>query len=207
MLIKKIIVGFLGICVLSSCSSTRINSRQKCECDAPVFDKETAINLLDAWGHGAVKYRAFATNVDPYKVAGQFTMTYYTPEATLLPTVSPVQREGTQEIYDYFVGFLSNNPEMNIAYPEHMMAYQLGCGFGSAAGYYDFKLTNHATNQTSIAHARFTFVYEYKSEPFETFFEVESGIDKGKIIKQTNPAGWYIDQQQSSLLPVDVHKH
>lgn len=191
------------IVVSSSVFATELTN---CGCQSPKFDRETAVKLLDNWGQGAILYHANGSNIDPYMVAGQFAMSFYTPEATLLPTVSPVQRMGVQGIYDYFVHFLSSNPKMQLVYPEDLVANELGCGFGTVSGYYNFVLSDPKTKaEPKTVHARFTFIYEYKPKAFETEFTPESGINKGATIKQVNNPGWYIDLQQSSLLPSDSH--
>ena len=61
--------------------------------------------MLQKWGTSAEQY---GTNnfPDEYVGAGYFTMNNYTPDAVLLPTVSAIQRDGTQEIYSYFTHFL-----------------------------------------------------------------------------------------------------
>lgn len=194
-------IGF--IVVLFGISSSY--AMDMANCLAPKFTKDTAIELLQHWGDGALKHSSNVGGSDKYVTPGYFAMTYYTPDATLLPTVSPVQRYGTQDISNYFIGFLQNNPKMIIKSPEKLYARELGCGYGVASGYYDFILQDPKTNAKNTAYARFTFVYEYQPESFVTSFKVEDGANKGKVFKQTNPAGWYIDLQQSSLLPADNH--
>lgn len=195
----KFALSMIACCVSSSYAMTTQ------DCTAPKFTREIALELLQHWGDGALKHSSNVGGTDKYVSSGYFAMNYYARDATLLPTVSPVQRYGTQEIYDYFIGFLQNNPKMIIKSPEKLYARELGCGFGVASGYYDFILQDPKTNEKNTAYARFTFVYEYEKESFTTSFKVDDGVSKGKVLKQTNPAGWYIDLQQSSLLPTEHH--
>ena len=153
------------------------------------------------WGNGLQLYSVNSIP-DVYLGAGYFTMTYYTPDAILQPTVSPVQREGTQEIYDYFTHFLVTNPIMSIPSPESNVAMDLGCGYGGYVGYYDFEQYS-GTNKQTTTNARFSFTYKYMETAFTSSFIVESGSQMGQTITQTNQPGWYIYQQQSSALPIE----
>lgn len=170
-------------------------------CTIPAFNKQTAEQMLTNWGNGLQLY-SVNTIPDVYLGAGYFTMTYYTPDAILQPTVSPIQREGTQEIYNYFTHFLVTNPIMSIPSPESNVAMDLGCGYGGYAGYYDF-LQYVGTDKQKTTNARFTFIYKYMETSFTSSFMVESGSQVGQTITQTNQPGWYIYQQQSSALPIE----
>ena len=197
---KKILFTATLIVGMGTSYATSIN-----DCKAPKFTKDTAIELLQSWGEGTLKHSSNIGGTDMYVTPGYFAMNYYSADATLLPTVSPVQRYGTQEIYEYFIGFLQNNPKMIIKSPEKIYIRELGCGFGVASGYYDFVLQDPKTNIKSTASARFTFVYEYEHESFVSSFKATGGANKDKVYKQTNQPGWYIDLQQSSLLPLEHH--
>ena len=170
-------------------------------CQLPIFNKGIGNSMLQKWG-ASVKQYGSNNYSDIYIGAGYFTMDNYTSDAILLPTVSAIQREGTQEIYDYFTNFLVLNPIMSLPAPESNVFASLGCGYGGASGYYDF-ITNPGTAQESIVHARFTFIYKYESQPFNEAFIVEFGSQMGQTISQTNAPGWYVWAQHSSALPVD----
>jgi hypothetical protein len=187
--------------ILAACSSgsTTVNTTIV-QCNLPIFTPQIGQELLDSWAAGLQKYSA-NNNPDIYSSAGYFTMSYYTNDATLLPTVSSQQRDGTQQIYNYFIGFLAKNPVMSLPKSESTTFTPLGCGYGAADGYYDFILNPDTTNETHIVNARFTFVYGYESQPFNEQAVVESGPSMGQTITQTNKPGWYIFIQQSSVLP------
>lgn len=166
-------------------------------CPYPTFNNQIAQRLLTRWGNDLQKYNA-AHNSRIYNSAGYFVMNYYAPGAILQPTISPVQREGTQAIYDYFIHFLSSNPIMHFN-PESNEALSLGCGFGGYVGYYSFVI-NPGTSQESNISARFTFDYVYLSSKFiESFMEMSGSSNEGGQV--INYPGWYILVQQSSILP------
>ena len=171
-------------------------------CDLPTFTPQVGQQLLNTWGDNLVKYVTDPSFGGLYIAAGYFTMSNYTEDAVLLPTVSYVQRQGTQELYDYFVHFLANRPVMSLPNNgESTVFAQLGCGYGSADGYYDFQITNPETESVSIVNARFSFVYKYESQQIFESFMVESGPAVGQIFRQLNKPAWYIWSQQSSVLP------
>lgn len=180
-------------------SSNSGTSTHPASCPYPIFNNQIAESLLTSWGQGLQTYNK-ANNPDIYVSAGDFTMTFYLPYGVLQPTLSPEQRFGTHEIYDYFVHFLSSNPVMTFN-PESNVAHDLGCGFGSYAGYYNF-LTNPGTASESTLEARFTFIYEYIDRRFQESFVAESGASNGQTFIQTNQPGWYVLLQQSSALPI-----
>ncbi|MFN8769414.1 MAG: hypothetical protein ACK5Z5_05115 [Neisseriaceae bacterium] len=169
-------------------------------CPYPTFTDATAQSLLTKWGQGLQYYYTNPESSDFYVNAGFFTMSFYTPGATLQPTLSHVQRLGTQSIYDYFTGFLAKHPIMSFN-PESNIADALGCGFGGYVGDYDF-VTESGTPFESVTKARFTFVYQYMPNTFSESFTVESGNESGTVFKQqNNPNNWYIFFHQSSALP------
>lgn len=199
----KVITTTIGTALLlTACgagTTTTVNNNATPTCYAPTFTNSDAIALLSNWGQGLQTYSA-ANNPSVFVSAGFFTMKYYTPDAVLVPTVSAINREGTQEIYDYFTGFLAINPIMSIPNPESNIAMPFDCGVGVYSGYYDFR-TNPNTPQESTVHARFTFVYEYVPASFFESFVVESGPESGTSYTQQNAPGWYIYTQHSSALP------
>jgi len=187
--------------LITGCNSgTTVNNNEAPTCTIPAFNKQMAEQLIISWGNGLQLYSTNAIS-DVYLGAGYFTMTYYTPDAVLQPTISPVQRVGTQQIYDYFTHFLVTNPIMSIPSPESNVAMDLGCGYGGYAGYYNF-LQYSGTPRQKTTNARFTFIYKYVETPFVSSFVVESSSQSRQTITQTNQPGWYVYQQQSSTLPI-----
>lgn len=189
-------ISIFLLCTSCGAGSTTVIST----CNSPTFTNLTAESLITSWGNGLQTYN-LANNPDIYVSAGNFTMKYYTTDAILQPTLSPVQREGTQEIYDYFTEFLAKNPVMSTNF-ESNTAEALGCGYGVYAGYYNF-VVYPGTPQESVSQARFTFLYQYMPESFSSSFIVESGPNNGSTISTINTPGWYVSLQQSSLLPSD----
>lgn len=187
------IASILGAC--GSGNNVVVNH----SCYAPDFTDQVAQQLLTNWGNGLQTYN-LTNNPDIYVSAGYFTMSFYTPDAILQPTVSPIQREGTQQIYNYFTGFLKSNPVMSFD-PKLNDAASLGCGFGSYVGNYTFTLNPNTAQESTVA-GRFTFIYEYMPTVFTESFSVESEGGVGETFIQTNQPGWYIMQQQSSILPL-----
>lgn len=203
---KKLILAIIplvgvGLTACGSGGGTTTNNYYPDDCNAPTFNSTTGQQLLDSWGEGLQTYNANTYgDIGVESSAAFFTMSYYAPEAVLLPTVSFIQREGTQEIYDYFTHFLAKNPVMSLPNLESNVFMQLGCGYGGASGYYNF-VVNPGTVNESTVNARFTFVYKYESQTFNESAVIESGPMTGQTVSQTNLPGWYIDTQQSSILP------
>ena len=198
---KGLLLAISGLVILVGCNSGTTNNNTIVDCQLPTFTPEIGSSLLTQWGKNVQAYSpANYSGGDVYVSAGYFTMTNYTPDAILLPTVSSTQREGTQELYNYFTHFLALNPVMSIPNAESNIFEELGCGYGGGSGYYDF-VTNPGTQSESTVHARFTFIYKYESQPFTESFLVESGANVGQVKSQTNAPGWYVDTQHSSILP------
>lgn len=200
---NKILLCLFPALILTACNggSTTNNYNTIADCQLPAFNSHVGADLLNAWGVGLQTYNA-ANNADVEVSAGYFTMSFYTPDAILLPTVSYIQRYGTQEVYDYFTHFLANNPVMTLPNTESNIFVPLGCGYGGADGYYNFTL-NPDTPQESAVSARFTFIYKFESQSFTEQFTVADGPDAGRVITQTNLPGWYVLSQQSSALPIN----
>lgn len=167
-------------------------------CSYPTFTETMAESLITNWGAGLQSYYNQYSS-DLYMGAGYFTMSYYTPDAILQPTLSQQQLYGTQELYGYFTSFLAKNPIMSTTF-ESNAALSLGCGYGGYAGYYNF-VTYPGTLQESTTEARFTFIYQYEPSAYYESFTAESGTEQGTLFTQQNSAGWYISLQQSSVLP------
>lgn len=193
-LLSAIFIIVLGVTGCSSGSS----GNGTASCNAPQFNSQTAVLLLTRWGEGLQKYNAM-NNGDIYISAGNFTMSYYEPNAVLEPTLSAQIRVGTQQIYNYFIGFLSENPTMSFN-AESNISSSLGCGFGAYDGYYNFVVYPGTVKESSIS-ARFTFIYEYLGYPFTESFIAESGSSQGQNFTQNNSGNWYILAHQSSILP------
>lgn len=183
---------------LYGCGAGTSGNNGSYTCPYPTFNSQIAEQLLTSWGQGLQKYN-LANNADIYTSAGYFTMSYYAPDAVLQPTLSYIQREGTQAIYSYFTGFLSVNPIMSFN-PESNDTLAFGCGFGGYVGYYSF-ITNPGTLQESTVEGRFTFNYIYLTPSFTESFTAIGGVSNGQTFRQINQPGWYILVQQSSVLP------
>lgn len=183
---------------LYGCSAGVSGTNEPYNCPYPTFNDQLAQQLLTSWGNGLQQYN-LANNPDIYTSAGYFTMSFYAPDAILQPTLSSKQRDGTQQIYTYFINFLSANPKMSFN-PESNDAVALGCGFGAYAGNYSF-LTNAGTPAESIVEGRFTFNYVYLTPAFAESFIAIGGPSIGHSFMQKNQPGWYILIQQSSVLP------
>ncbi len=205
---KTIISSFLLLLIstaLVACNggSTTNNSYYSNDsCSLPTFNEATGQKLLSSWNDGLQMYNANTYGYSGVESsAAYFTMSYYAPDAVLLPTVSYVQRSGTQEIYNYFTHFLLKNPQMSLPQPDSIVFAPLGCGYGGADGYYDFRITDPDTLVESTVHARFTFIYKYESQSFAESVNIEAGSMAGQTVTQTNLPGWYVYVQQSSMLP------
>jgi uncharacterized protein (TIGR02246 family) len=96
--------------------------------------------------------QAWATK-SPEKVTALFA-----PGAVLLPTLSDQERTTTAAIRDYFVGFLKQSPVGHI----DTSSIRLGCNMAARMGNWSVKLTDPLTHKTSVAHARYTFIYTYE---------------------------------------------
>lgn len=202
---RNLLLAISGLVILAGCNGGTTNNYTNntiVDCYLPTFTPAIGSYLLTQWGKSVQNYSPNNfSGGDVYVGAGYFTMSNYTSDATLLPTVSSVQREGTQELYNYFTHFLALNPVMSIPNAESNVFVQLGCGYGGGNGYYDFVVTNPDTQVESTVHARFTFLYKYESQPFTESFTVESGASIGQVKTQTNAPGWYVWAQHSSALP------
>ncbi len=96
--------------------------------------------LFDRWN-------AALASGDPGEVSA-----LYSPDALLLPTLSPQPRTDPAGIRDYFSGFLAGGPQGRI---ESRMI-QLGCNEALDAGTYSFRFRDGHQVQ-----ARYTFVYGF----------------------------------------------
>jgi len=96
---------------------------------------------------------AWATK-DPDKVTALFA-----PDAVLLPTLSGEERKTSAGIRDYFVGFLKKSPVGHI----DTSTIRTGCNKATRTGNWSVTLTDPKTHKTSVAKARYTFIYRYQS--------------------------------------------
>jgi uncharacterized protein (TIGR02246 family) len=106
---------------------------------APADERQIAA-LFDRWN-------ASLATLDPDKVVAN-----YASDAVLLPTVSNQPRTNPQEIRDYFVKFLKNNPQGSI----DQRTIKIGCNVAQDVGTYTFRFKDGQT-----VHARYTYVYEW----------------------------------------------
>lgn len=95
---------------------------------------------------------AWATK-DPDKVTALFAS-----DAVLLPTLSGKERTTTAGIRDYFVGFLKKSPVGHI----DSSTIRTACNKATRSGNWSVTLTDPATHKTSVAKARYSFVYRYQ---------------------------------------------
>ena len=126
---------------------------------------QVTVSIIDAQFNAF--NQAWATR-SPDKVTALFA-----PGAVLLPTLSDQERTTPAGIRDYFVGFLKKSPVGHID-TSHV---RLGCNMAARMGNWSIKLTDPVTHKTSVAHARYTFVYTYER------------------------TGWMISHLHSSLMP------
>lgn len=196
--ITKLLSALLACTTAAAITSCSAGATTPDVCPYPTFTQATAESLLTAWGQGLQHYQTYP-KTDVYVNAGYFTMSFYTPDATLQPTLSRFQRFGTQNIYNYFTSFLAKKPLMSFT-PESTSAVALGCGYGGYSGDYNF-VTESGTPSQATTQARFSFIYEYMPINYSEKFTVESGSESGVVKTQQNTPGWYIFAQQSSMLP------
>ena len=167
---KKIIV------TLCLCGCISIANAESCKADEPMFNENIANSLISQWNNSLLMY---GTTYPDVKDAAKYVVkTNYAPHAVLLPTLSDVIRVDNTKIIDYFEHFLVKSPHLAAGSPYNTAVYS-SCGLGVYNGDYDFVLKGQP-----VAHARYTFVYEYISHP-------------GAAQKP----GWYIVTHHSSLQP------
>lgn len=195
---KKILLLILGTTSVIASAATPTDA---CPANKPIFTQKIAEALIDTWGKNLVNYGQAKTG-DTDVSAAEFTATGYDEDAVLLPTVNPVTRIDAQEIYDYFTEFLHKDPIMSL--PEKPKMTLSRCGYGMVNGYYDFKLYPN-TDKSAEVSARYTFSFVY-NQAKTVSIAIESD---GKMLPAkhyTQPAGWYIMTQHSSLLPAKTDK-
>ena len=93
------------------------------------------------------RWNAALASGDPDQVSA-----LYSPDALLLPTLSPRPRTDPAGIRDYFSGFLAGGPQGRI----DSRTIQLGCNEALDAGTYSFRFRDGHQVQ-----ARYTFVYGF----------------------------------------------
>jgi hypothetical protein len=194
----------LGLYACSAGSSSSNNSGvDTCPANAPLFTEQIGTNLINHWGDNVFYYSPFggAGYSDVYVGAAYFTGTEYLSDGVLIPTVSPVTRVGSQQIYNYFTRFLAHGPQYtnNPGTPESGGPFVTlaGCGYGVISGYYNFQYADADTPTT----ARYTFQFEYLPTPQLVSITVESGPESGSIVTVSQLPGWYIALQNSGKLP------
>ena len=106
---------------------------------APISTGEVEA-LFDRWN-------AALASGDPGQVSA-----LYSPDALLLPTLSPQPRTDPAGIRNYFSGFLAGGPQGRI----ESRTIQLGCNEALDAGTYSFRFRDGHQVQ-----ARYTFVYGF----------------------------------------------
>lgn len=200
---KNYILYGLSLFGLYACNAGGTATPSSCPTNAPMFSSELGEHLINKWGESAIFYSPYGASgyADPYIGAAYFTGIKYTNDAVLLPTVSPVTRSGSQEIYDYFTKFLAHGPQMvnNPKSPESGGPFitQASCGYGVQSGYYNFTYRDGTTSTT----ARYTFQFQYQPTPSTVSITIESGSMFESKITIIQPVGWYIKLQNSAKLP------
>jgi hypothetical protein len=197
------------ILALGGCTIGSTSPSQLCPINAPLFDQNVAQASLIKWGTNALAYSPYATGstcpqcTDKYIGAAYFAAIEYLPNAVLLPTVSPITRTNSQQIYNYFTNFLGNGPQANFAAESSapIITYA-ACGYGEVSGYYNF---NFASGAESAA-ARYTYAFRYLATNQNIAITVESGPESGTVVNYTQTPGWYIQLHNSAKLPIaDEH--
>jgi uncharacterized protein (TIGR02246 family) len=97
----------------------------------------------------------------------------FTPDATLLATVSNRPRTTPAEVRDYFEHFLVSRPVAKI----DSSTTRIDCNMAMRAGTWTITLTDAETHKKSDVHARYTFVYKF------------------------NGGRWWIEHLHSSMMP------
>jgi|GEM_PF-2111958 len=197
------ILVVLGLCACSAGGSNQNFNPDACPVNAPLFTQAIGTSLINHWGDNVFFYSPFggAGYTDSYVGAAYFTGNEYLSNAVLLPTVSPVTRVGSQQIYDYFTQFLAHGPRYtnNPGTPESGGPFVTlaGCGYGVINGYYNFIYQDADTPTT----ARYSFEFEYQPSSAVISIVVESGTSIGQTVTVNQPPGWYIAMQNSAKLP------
>jgi hypothetical protein len=206
--VKKYFLYSFAVLGLYACSAGNSNNNNNasvdtCPANAPLFNEAIGTSLINHWGDNVFYYSPYgdAGYSDVYTGAAYFTGKEYLSDAVLLPTVSPVTRIGSQQIYNYFTKFLAHGPQYtnNPGTPESGGPFitLAGCGYGVISGYYNFDYLD-ADPPTS---ARYTFQFEYLPSPQLVSITIESGPSVGNIITVSQLPGWYIALQNSAKLP------
>ncbi len=202
-LLYSIAVFGLYACSAGSSSNGNSGSLDICPANAPLFTEQIGTSLINHWGDNVFFYSPYGGGGynDVYVGAAYFTGKQYLSDALLLPTVSPVTRVGSQQIYNYFTKFLAHGPEYtnNPSTPESGGPFVslAGCGYGVISGYYNFDYADASPPTT----ARYTFQFEYLPTPQFVSITVESGPQSGSIVNVSQLPGWYIALQNSGKLP------
>jgi uncharacterized protein (TIGR02246 family) len=126
------------VLLLKATPAAAANSTTSVSC-APISSAEVA-SLFDRWN-------AALASGDPGQVSA-----LYSPDAVLLPTLSPEPRTDPAGIRNYFSGFLAGGPQGRI----ESRTIQLGCNEALDAGTYSFRFRDGHQVQ-----ARYTFVYGF----------------------------------------------
>lgn len=193
---KFFVSGILVFCVVACGNGTS----ERCPSNAPLFTEALGTELINNWGNQVSSYSpgGSAGFTDVHVSAAYFTGNNYLPDAVLLPTVSPMTRDTSQEIYDYFTHFLADQPTMtnNPGTPQAGGPFLTlgGCGYGVISGYYNFVFGH--TGDGEPTNARYTFQFQYLTSPSTVSIQVP-----GQLIEINQPAGWYIMLQNSAKLP------
>lgn len=174
-----------------------------CPENQPLLTQESAEQLLNKWSNNLIKYNHESTKNTEISAA-TFTALGYDKDAILLPTVNPITRSDSQQIYDYFEDFLEKNPIMLLPENPHLTTSR--CGYGMINGYYNFKIYPKTHKETMVG-ARYTIAFLYHDKTETISIAIESN-DKVQTIKNfTQPVGWYIVTQHSSVLPEKSSNH
>lgn len=156
----------------------------------PAKITETEVRgLFDLWNN------ALHTG-EPYTVAAR-----YSKDAVLLPTLSDKARYTTDEIADYFVGFLRKKPDGKILEGN----VKIGPNWAQDAGIYEFTF-----NDGSKTRGRYSFVYTYENgkwmisnhhssimpEPAVAAFKKAAELEKTVAAQQVSVVSENVEVQQ-----------
>jgi hypothetical protein len=195
---KNLLLVILIINIISCASNKPGNSDIKnlsCPRDMPQLTKKIAISVIQKWGSD-LKYYYTLYSRDQFRVdtsPAEFTAYHYTKNAMLMPAFNSQTRIGIQAVHDYFDTFLTREPIV-VMTQEDINNSQItlsGCGYGVINGYYAFN------SNGKLLKGRYTIQMQYQTN--STLVTVNT--NDGYNLSITQPSGWYIVSQHSSLLP------
>ncbi len=189
----------LILLILTSCASTKPETndikRLSCPNDTPQFTKNIGIAVIQDWGRDLDHYYTLYSR-DQFRVdtsPAEFTAHHYAKDSVLLPTLNSQTRVGIQAVHDYFDVFLTREPQLVLTQDDinKSQVTLSGCGYGVISGYYAFN------SHGKLLKSRYTMQLHYQ----QTSNLVSIDTNDGYNLSITQPSGWYIMSQHSSLIP------